>query len=121
VPVGQARFTRRVEDFECSHCQRYVTGNGYTNHCPSCLWSRHVDINPGDRLATCGGMMRPIGAVMSGPELTVIHECEDCGHRRPNKVTALDNESAVRELLAIPVPDATPKAQPSKRSRKPER
>ena len=53
-------FTKTVEDFNCAHCGAVVHGNGYTNHCPHCLYSRHVDNNPGDRLATCGGMMRPI-------------------------------------------------------------
>ena len=55
--MGGARFTRVVEDFTCGQCGAAVTGDGYTNHCPLCLWSRHVDINPGDRAAECGGLM----------------------------------------------------------------
>lgn len=42
-------FTKTVEDFICAHCGTHVRGNGYTNHCPECLWSKHVDNNPGDR------------------------------------------------------------------------
>jgi Zn finger protein HypA/HybF involved in hydrogenase expression len=48
-------FKRTIEDFTCEHCGEQVTGNGFTNHCPQCLWSKHVDIDPGDRLALCGG------------------------------------------------------------------
>jgi hypothetical protein len=53
-------FTKTVEDFVCEHCGEKVVGDGYTNHCPKCLWSKHVDINPGDRASECQGMMKPI-------------------------------------------------------------
>ena len=52
-------FQRRIENFVCEHCGEKVIGDGYTNHCPKCLWSKHVDVNPGDRMAHCGGMMKP--------------------------------------------------------------
>ena len=56
-----------------------VFGNGYTNHCPKCLWSRHVDNNPGDRAADCGGMMKPISATPDGNGFVITHKCEKCG------------------------------------------
>jgi hypothetical protein len=45
------RFQRTIEDFECERCRMLVTGSGFTNHCPACLWSKHVDVHPGDRQA----------------------------------------------------------------------
>jgi hypothetical protein len=60
------KFTRRIEDFLCGNCGATVTGDGYTNHCPACLWSQHVDINPGDRAAACGALMRPSAVEMTG-------------------------------------------------------
>ncbi|MFA6992594.1 MAG: RNHCP domain-containing protein, partial [Candidatus Gracilibacteria bacterium] len=39
------RFSRTIEDFVCEKCGAKVKGDGYTNHCPKCLWSKHVDIN----------------------------------------------------------------------------
>ena len=83
------RFTKRVEDFTCAHCGAIVTGNGYTNHCPKCLYSRHVDDNPGDRASDCGGMMRPIAIEKDGENFIIIHKCEKCGktvrqHAAPN-------------------------------------
>ena len=54
------QFQRKKENFVCEHCGQEVIGNGYTNHCPSCLHSKHVDINPGDRAETCGGLMEPV-------------------------------------------------------------
>ena len=59
--IGEKRFTRTIENFTCGICGTEVKGSGYTDHCPKCLWSEHVDIFPGDRKAECGGLMEPIG------------------------------------------------------------
>lgn len=79
------RFERRKEDFTCEHCGAEVEGNGYTNHCPKCLWGKHVDINPGDRAATCGGMMSPVSYEKKGGEFVILHRCVKCGAERKNK------------------------------------
>ena len=34
---------------------------------PICLWSRHLDVEPGDRSADCGGIMEPL-AIASRPD-----------------------------------------------------
>ena len=57
------KFQRNIENFRCEHCEAFVIGDGYTNHCPQCLWSKHVDINPGDREELCNGMMKPVGVI----------------------------------------------------------
>ncbi|MST04461.1 MAG: RNHCP domain-containing protein [Candidatus Pacebacteria bacterium] len=54
-------FIKVKEDFVCENCKTEVKGNGYTNHCPVCLYSKHVDVDPGDRLSKCGGLMKPMG------------------------------------------------------------
>ncbi|GIW69886.1 MAG: hypothetical protein KatS3mg101_0633 [Patescibacteria group bacterium] len=54
-------FQKKKENFICKNCGYFVIGNGYTNHCPRCLYSEHVDINPGDRANTCEGLMEPVG------------------------------------------------------------
>ncbi|WP_285661133.1 RNHCP domain-containing protein [Actinorhabdospora filicis] len=99
-----AAFTRRIEDFTCAHCRREVKGTGYTNHCPRCLYSRHVDVNPGDRAAECGGMMAPIAAMLKGEQWIVMHECEACGHRRPNRCSPRDDRDLLIELMGRPFP-----------------
>ncbi|WP_420871372.1 RNHCP domain-containing protein [Lysinibacillus xylanilyticus] len=38
-----------------------LTNGSFRNHCPKCLFSKHVDTVPGDRASTCKGLMRPIG------------------------------------------------------------
>lgn len=94
------RFTRTVENFTCAHCGASVLGDGYTNHCPNCLWSRHVDNNPGDRAATCGGMMQPISVETSGGQYIITHKCEICGKTIRQRATDADNMDAIIALAA---------------------
>ncbi len=99
----EARFTRTIEDFICANCGKEVKGNGYTNHCPECLWSRHVDNNPGDRKATCGGLMKPIGGMKEGGEEVIVHECIICGKRKKNKAVTEDNFDTFIVISKIPL------------------
>lgn len=89
------KFTRKIEDFVCENCGTIVKGNGYTNHCPNCLFSKHVDINPGDRMSTCGGLMKPIDVLQKDGEFVILHKCEKCGFERKNKVVDNDNREAL--------------------------
>ncbi len=92
------KFTKTVEDFNCAHCGAVVRGNGYTNHCPECLWSRHVDNNPGDRASNCGGMMRPINVEKSGNGFIITHKCEKCGKTIRQHTNDNDNIDAIIAL-----------------------
>lgn len=85
------KFKRTKEDFICKSCGFKVGGDGYTNHCPSCLWSRHVDVNPGDRQSDCEGMMEPIGVEMKKGNYVIIHQCVKCGFKKKNKTGDDDN------------------------------
>ena len=92
------KFQRKTEDFTCSNCGNIVIGNGYTNHCPKCLWSKHVDLAPGDRLASCGGMMKPMGVEKVSREFVLIQQCIKCGHVRKNKTVGEDNFDEIVKL-----------------------
>ncbi|MEX0910484.1 MAG: RNHCP domain-containing protein [Candidatus Paceibacterota bacterium] len=85
-----SRFKRQVEDFVCVFCGAKVEGDGYTNHCPLCLWSLHVDIDPGDRASLCGGHMEPIKLDQKRGEFVITHKCLKCGHLKPNKISSAD-------------------------------
>lgn len=89
--VMSKKFQKKVEDFTCEKCGNFVAGGGYTNHCPKCLWSKHVDVNPGDREEKCGGMMKPVGAILIGGEYSINHQCEKCGFERKNKMSPKDS------------------------------
>lgn len=88
--VSTRKFTRTKEDFTCGHCGALVHGNGYTNHCPLCLWSKHVDVNPGDRKESCGGMMEPVRIERKQDAYSVVHRCVLCGRERRNTASADD-------------------------------
>ncbi|MFZ1735891.1 MAG: RNHCP domain-containing protein [Candidatus Moraniibacteriota bacterium] len=92
-------FQKRVEDFSCGHCAAAVSGDGYTNHCPHCLWSRHVDIHPGDRLSRCGELMEPVSAFLEHGEWQVQHHCLSCGYEKKNRLAADDDMSVLAKIV----------------------
>ena len=93
-----AQFTKKVENFTCVVCGTEVKGNGYTNHCPECLSSLHVDINPGDRACECHGVMLAEKLEHKNGHDYIVHKCVKCGHVRRNKTSPNDNFEA---LLAL--------------------
>ncbi|MDR1498768.1 MAG: RNHCP domain-containing protein [Rickettsiales bacterium] len=92
------KFTKNVEDFVCENCGRAVKGNGYTNHCPFCFYSKHVDVNPGDRACSCDGLMEPVAILQKDGEFIILHRCQKCGFERKNRVTEDDDKNKLFEL-----------------------
>ncbi len=70
------------EEVVCEHCGHVFTGGGYVDHCPQCLWSKHVDQEvPGDRKSDCQGMMVPVSAeVRKRGKVFILYVCKKCGH-----------------------------------------
>jgi hypothetical protein len=109
---GQAarRSTREAsETFRCGHCRRLIgtppSGGRQRNHCPFCLYSRHVDeATPGDRASDCNSSMAPIGAFTRPKgEHVIVHRCLGCGFERYCRIAADDDFDLV---LALPVVEA---------------
>lgn len=92
------QFQRRIENFTCAHCGAAVTGNGYTNHCPQCLHSRHVDINPGDRAELCGGVMDPVAVEQTAKGFILTHRCRLCATERRCRTVEADDTGALIKL-----------------------
>jgi hypothetical protein len=95
-------FIKKEEKFVCGRCGKSVQGDGYTNHCPECLWSRHVDNDPGDRKNTCRGMMEPVGADQKSGEMVLIHRCTLCGAEKKNRTASGDNSGNIIQISALP-------------------
>ena len=102
------------ETFVCKVCGRTVVpqgaGSDHRNHCPNCLSSLHVDIEPGDRAADCGGIMDPIaGWARKNGEWAIVHRCRICGALSSNRIAADDNPMklmSIDETAVLPaVPD----------------
>jgi len=92
-------FIKNKEDFVCENCGAEVKGTGYTNHCPKCLYSKHVDIDPGDRNADCGGLMEPVGSEFEKGEYHVILKCIKCGAIKRNRISEDDNMDALINIV----------------------
>lgn len=99
--MQKKNFIKKTEDFICGHCGEKVKGNGYTNHCPECLWSKHVDIIPGDRASECGGLMDPSGIEKEHGEFVITHKCVVCGYKKKNKADKDDNFDEIIKLSLI--------------------
>jgi hypothetical protein len=95
-----SKFKRKKEDFICENCGTEVKGNGFTNHCPKCLYSKHVDVFPGDRAETCGGLMKPVTTGESGEEWFIIHKCQKCGKEQKNKTSKEDDFDEIIKISA---------------------
>ncbi len=93
------RFQRKIEDFQCENCGTEVQGDGYTNHCPVCLWSKHVDKNPGDRDSECKGLMEPIKIEKTSKEIIITHKCLECGYVKKNKSSKNDDYNEILEII----------------------
>ena len=92
------RFQKKVEDFQCDHCNTYTKGNGYTDHCPNCLWSKHVDINPSDRQSRCLGLMEPTGLKINGGKYVIHYIYQKCGYIHQVKANTNDNFESILKL-----------------------
>ncbi|HOY56359.1 MAG TPA: RNHCP domain-containing protein [bacterium] len=92
------KFQKRLESFVCAHCKTQVVGGGYTDHCPQCLWSRHVDINPGDRQCRCRGLMAPVSAVVKKNGFVIFYVCQICGFEHQVKAAPDDNFELILSL-----------------------
>lgn len=111
----RARPHRRPGSFRCRHCGYDVPldapGTAHRNHCPACLWSRHLDDDvPGDRDADCGSSMEPIAICVRGDgEWVLVHRCAGCDELHLNRSAADDNplllvRLALRPLAQPPFP-----------------
>jgi len=87
------KFHMIDEDFICENCNKKVSALHYTarDHCPYCLYSKHVDINPGDRASTCQGLLRPIGIEKFKSTYKILYICNKCGQQHKNIVARDDS------------------------------
>ncbi len=97
-------FTMRDEAFKCKVCGADVSPLKYTarDHCPVCLSSLHVDVNPGDRQCGCKGILRPIGVEKYRDTFKIIYRCESCGAIKRNIAASDDDFDKIIELSANP-------------------
>lgn len=114
--------------FRCCNCGQWVPfsefiGTKHRNHCPFCLWSKHVDLKKsGDRKAECQARMKPIGLTFKHEgidkygkikqgEIMLIHECTNCGKISINRIAGDDNAEMILRVF-----EESQRLPPEKRS-----
>ena len=98
-------FVRKKENFVCENCGHKVVGDGYTDHCPKCLWGKHVDDKiPGDRASTCRGLMEPISTEfqISNLKFKINYKCTKCRHEFRVREGEGDERELLMKLLNLP-------------------
>ena len=91
------------EDFICENCGKDVEKSSYTarDHCPYCLYSKHVDINPGDRENKCHGLLEPIAVEKYRDTYKIIYKCQKCGEIHKKILHKDDDFTKIVELSVI--------------------
>jgi transcription elongation factor Elf1 len=117
--AGTPHLPPHEQAFTCIHCDLLVVctpevaGVLNRNHCPICLWSRHMDWRePGERRANCRAPMEPVGLTLKRSrnkyarerdgELMLIHRCTKCGKLVLNRIAADDCTDRIAALGAQP-------------------
>ena len=97
------KFNMIDEEFICENCKEKVEKLNYSarDHCPNCLYSKHVDINPGDRMNECKGMLKPIEIEKFKDTYKIIYKCESCNQLHRNIMAKDDNMDLIIELSNI--------------------
>ncbi len=98
------KFTVRNEEFICEHCGEKVGELSYSSrdHCPYCLYSKHVDINPGDRSNPCHGMLVPKKIEKFKKTFKIVYKCDKCKEAHKNIIANDDNIDLIIELSKNP-------------------
>ena len=97
------KFNMIDESFICENCGSNVDVLKYSarDHCPNCLYSKHVDIMPGDRANTCLGLMKPIGIEKYKNTYKIIYKCSKCNQIHKNVMANDDNYDLIIKLSVI--------------------
>ena len=103
--IYMKNFTVKDEEFICEQCNKLVSKLNYTarDHCPYCLYSKHVDINPGDRQNTCLGLLKPIGIEKFKNTYKIIYKCTKCNKLHKN---IMANDDDMNLIIKLSVQDS---------------
>ena len=94
------RFLENDQEFICENCGKKVEKLIYSSrdHCNHCLYSKHVDIMPGDRLNKCMGLLKPIGIEKYKDTYKIIYKCDKCKETHKNIIAKDDNYDEIINL-----------------------
>lgn len=98
------RFNMIDESFTCENCGKTIEPLVYSarDHCPYCLFSKHVDILPGDRANECHGLLEPIKIEKFKNTYKIIYKCQKCHQTHKNIMANDDDINIIIELSKNP-------------------
>ncbi len=97
------KFNELDEGFICEKCEKKVNPLIYSSrdHCPYCLYSKHVDINPGDRNNECMGLLKPIEIEKFKDTYKIVYKCEKCKEIHKNIIAKDDDMNEIIKISQI--------------------
>lgn len=100
------KFNMIDESFICDNCKKEVNKLDYTarDHCNHCLYSKHVDILPGDRQNKCHGLLEPISIEKYKNTYKIIYKCQKCHQIHKNIIANDDNYELIIKLSTLTNP-----------------
>lgn len=98
--MNNKKFKMLDEEFICSNCRVLVKPLEYSarDHCPVCLYGKHVDNNPGDRLNNCHGPLIPKSIEKHNNTYKIIYKCAKCQIEKKNVMANDDNMDLIIKL-----------------------
>lgn len=96
-------FIMKNESFCCENCKEEISKHpswSARNHCPHCLYSKHLDKDfPWDRASECHSIMKPVWKdYHKNKGWMVIHQCQKCSKKIPNKLAEDDNVEVFNKI-----------------------
>lgn len=93
------------EEFICENCGNQVEALFKTarDHCNKCLYSKHIDIFPGDRACECKGLLKPIAIEKFKNTYKIIYKCEKCAMIHKNIMAVDDDFDEVLKIMQNPI------------------
>ncbi len=99
--MEEKRFKMIDDTFVCEVCGKKVEPLGYSarDHCPYCLCSKHVDINPGDRKNICKGILKPVSIDKFKDTYKIVYRCDKCHEFHRNIMAKDDDYDVILEIM----------------------
>lgn len=101
--MEEKKFQKNNESFDCKNCGLSTPPHPSSSrdHCVNCLYSLHVDINPGDRLNECKGLLKPVGLRTKNGKQQIVYKCEVCSKTTYCIVAPDDNRELIIKLGSL--------------------
>lgn len=101
--MEQKIFQKNNVSFVCLNCGKDTPPHlsSSRDHCIYCLYSLHVDVNPGDRMNNCMGLLKPQGLRIKNGKQQIVYRCETCHELEFCIIAPDDNREEIIRLGSL--------------------